>query len=590
MPFLYTGSKIKRMNTIMNKPNTQFDFQKYQAFPAVNLTRRQWPDNVIKQAPKWCSVDLRDGNQALVRPMSVEQKIIMFKLLVKIGFKEIEVGFPSASQPDYEFVRQLICDGLIPDDVTIAILTPAREKFIRRSFEALKGAKKALVHLYNSTSEIQRKQVFGLDKAGISKLAVDAAKIIKKCADDQNDTLWFFQYSPESFTGTELDYAVEICNAVNHIWQPGSDNPVIINLPATVEMSTPNIYADQIEWFSNHVDYRDSIIISVHTHNDRGCAIAAAEMAVLAGAQRVEGTLLGNGERTGNMDIIVMAMNLYSQGIDPQLDLSNIQDISQQLSQIIQLPVHPRHPYIGELVYTAFSGSHQDAINKCMKVYKYGDKWRVAYLPIDPSDIGRSFQEIIRINSQSGKGGVAYILEQAMSIQLPTWLQIEFGQIVQGEAEKASTELTSNQIVSLFHKHYLSPGKNWANSPWQLISYEFKQYAVEEEQLSVIIKQTTEQIQINGQGVGVLDAFVQALTKYFDLKINIVEYNEHAMQPGSDATAISFLCVDIEGKNYTGVAQHKDVISASLCALLNAVNQYFNPSDKVFPDAPDHRQ
>ena len=560
----------------MNQPNSRFNHQKYQAFPPVDLSQRQWPDKVISEAPQWCSVDLRDGNQALIEPLSVEQKMHLFRLLVELGFKEIEVGFPSASQSDYEFVRELINGGHIPEDVTIAVLTPARETFVRRSFQALSGVKQALVHLYNSTSKIQREQVFGLDKEGVTQIAVNAAKVIKQCADEQSETRWRFQYSPESFTATELDYAVEICNAVNEVWQPDAENPVVINLPSTVEMSMPNVYADQIEWFAQHIAHREAVIISVHTHNDRGCAVAAAEMAVLAGAQRVEGTLLGNGERTGNMDIITMAMNLYSQGIDPQLDLSNIQKLSRQVSELIQIPVHPRHPYIGDLVFTAFSGSHQDAINKCMKEYREGDKWEVAYLPIDPSDLGRSYQEVIRINSQSGKGGVAYILEQALSIQIPRWLQVEFSQVVQAYAEKTAHEVTADEIVTLFQNQYFRDGTGW-----QLMSYDINQQGVEQEQVSVRIMNSGQEFCINGQGVGVLDAFVQALEKYFDLEVNIVEYSEHAMQPGSDARAMSFVRLNIESQSFTGVAEHKDVISASLSALLNGMNHYLMKLSEV---------
>ncbi|MCW8929497.1 MAG: 2-isopropylmalate synthase [Gammaproteobacteria bacterium] len=560
----------------MSTITSHFNHKKYQAFKPVNLPQRQWPNKVLEQAPKWCSVDLRDGNQALIEPMSVGQKMTMFKLLLSVGFKEIEVGFPSASQADYDFVRELINGGHIPDDVTIAILTPARESFIQRSFQALKGVKKALVHLYNSTSKVQREQVFRQDKAGITKIAVDAAKVIKQCADGNPETQWRFQYSPESFTGTELDYAVEICNAVNDIWQPSVENPVILNLPSTVEMSMPNVYADQIEWFSQHIAHREAVIISVHAHNDRGCAIAAAEMACLAGAQRVEGTLLGNGERTGNMDIITMAMNLYSQGIDPQLDLSNIQKISRQISELIQMPVHPRHPYIGELVFTAFSGSHQDAINKCMKVYEEGDKWEVAYLPIDPTDLGRSYQEVIRINSQSGKGGVAYILEQALSIQIPRWLQVEFSQHVQSYAEKIGHEVSADEIVILFKDKCMNHmGDNSING-WQLMSYEINQQIDHQEKISAKIINAGQISQLAGQGVGALDAFVQALSDYFELQINIVEYNEHAMQSGSDARAMSFIRLEVEGVSYTGIAENNDVISASLNALLNGVNHYFS--------------
>ncbi len=561
----------------MSTHNSKFNHKKYQAFKPVNMSQRQWPNNTIQQAPQWCSVDLRDGNQALIEPLSVAQKMTLFKLLLEVGFKKIEVGFPSASQSDYDFVRELINGGHIPDDVTIAVLTPARESFIRRSFQALEGAQKALVHLYNSTSKVQREQVFRLDKAGIIKIAVDAAVIIKQCADEQPQTQWRFQYSPESFTGTELNYAVEICDEVNAVWQPTVDNPVILNLPSTVEMSMPNVYADQIEWFCRHINHRESVIISVHTHNDRGCAIAAAEMACLAGAQRVEGTLLGNGERTGNMDIITMAMNLYSQGIDPELELSNIQAVSQQVSNLIQIPIHPRHPYIGELVFTAFSGSHQDAINKCMKVYQEGDKWEVAYLPIDPSDLGRSYKEVIRINSQSGKGGVAYILEQALSIQIPRWLQVEFSQHIQSYAEKVSQEVTADKIVALFQEYYL----NNALMGWHLISYELIQKVALQEKIIVNIKTETEEYQLSGQGVGALDAFVHALEEHFNESINIVEYNEHAMQSGSDARAMSLVRLKVGRHSYTGIAEHKDVISASLSALLNGMNQYFSAQENV---------
>ena len=575
------------MDLMMKPANSRFNHRKYQPFPPVDLPRRQWPDNTINQAPTWCSVDLRDGNQALIDPMSVAQKMEMFHLLVSIGFKEIEVGFPAASQSDYDFVRELINGDHIPDDVTIAILTQARETLIKRSFEALSGAKKALIHFYNSTSKIQREQVFKLDKAGITDIAVQGARIIKQCADQQPETQWRFQYSPESFTGTELDYAVEICNAVNEVLQPTIDNPVILNLPSTVEMSTPNVYADQIEWFCHHIANREAVIVSVHTHNDRGCAVAAAEMAMLAGAQRVEGTLLGNGERTGNMDIITMAMNLYSQGIDPQLDLSDIQVISRKISQLIQIPIHPRQPYIGELVYTAFSGSHQDAINKCLKAYhkeQQGSEdipWQVAYLPIDPSDLGRSYQEVIRINSQSGKGGVAYILEQALSISIPRWMQIEFSQLVQQVAESNGREVNSEEIVSLFQQIYLLRPADHSGPDWQLSAYELTQKGDGREQINVSIKCTDQQKQLSGEGVGALDAFVHALEHYFSVPINIVEYSEHALKPGSDASAISFIRLNINGQFYAGVAEHNDVINASLSAVLNGVNQFCKEAERV---------
>ena len=391
-------------NIVMNTaPQSTFDYNKYQPFPVFEMPQRLWPEQRIEKAPRWCSEDLRDGNQALINPLSVEQKAEFFKLLVKIGFKEIVAGFPSASQPDFDFVRLLIEQALIPDDVTISVLTPARAIFIERSFEALKGAKQAIVHLYNSTSKVQREHVFKMDRQAVIRLAVNGAEIIRRRAGEQPETIWTFEYTPESFTATEPEYALEICNAVGTVWQPTVKRPVIFNLPSTVENTTANLYADRIEWFSSHIDNREGIILSVHTHNDRGCAVASAELALLAGAQRVEGTLLGNGERTGNADLMIMAMNLYSQGIDPELDFSAMDSIVETVSHFNQISLHPRHPYAGDLVFSAFSGSHQDAINKCLNVYQPGDSWNVAYLPIDPTDIGRDYQEVVRINSQSGK-------------------------------------------------------------------------------------------------------------------------------------------------------------------------------------------
>jgi len=553
----------------MKTVQSHFNYKKYKPFKPVNMDQRQWPDKVLQQAPQWCSVDLRDGNQALVHPLSVEQKMTLFKLLLEVGFKEIEVGFPSASQADYDFVRDLIEGHYIPDDVTIAILTPARETFIERSFQALNGAKQAIVHLYNSTSKIQREQVFNKDKAGITKIAVDAAKVVKKCAESQPETDWCFQYSPESFTATELDYAIEICNVVNDVWQPTAENPVILNLPSTVEMSMPNIYADQIEWFGKHIAYRDAIIISVHTHNDRGCAVAAAEMAVLAGAQRVEGTLLGNGERTGNMDIITMAMNCYSQGIDPQLDLANIQTIAQQVSDLIQIDIHPRHPYIGDLVFTAFSGSHQDAINKCIKNYRPGEPWEVAYLPIDPSDLGRSYKEVIRINSQSGKGGIAYIIEQAMATEIPRWLQIEFSHRVQQETEKTAAEIQPEELVALFNATYVN-----SEGLFQIENYTAGQNADGKEITEFVISHSGRQLNLQTHGVGILDCFVSALAEHFALAINIIEYNEQTLKPDNAARAIAFVQLDIEGHYCSAVAQHTDIVMASLNAILQAIESY----------------
>ena len=402
----------------------RFDCRKYKPFPQIDINNRTWPDQVIKKAPIWCSVDLRDGNQALIEPMSVTQKKRMFDLLVEVGFKEIEVGFPAASQPDFDFVRSLIEENKVPEDVTIQVLTQARPELIQRTFESLKGARKAILHLYNSTSIVQREKVFKTDKNGIVEIAVEGAKEVKRCADLQSETEWIFQYSPESFTGTEVDFAVEVCDSVNDIWKPTPENPSIVNLPSTVEMATPNIYADQVELFCRNIKNRDSVIVSLHTHNDRSCAVGAAELAVMGGAQRVEGTLLGNGERTGNMDIVVMAMNLYSQGIDPELDLHDMDRIVSVVRECTQIDVHPRQAYSGDLVFTAFSGSHQDAIKKCLDTYEEGSPWEIAYLPIDPRDIGRTYQDVIRVNSQSGKGGVAYVLANKFGFQLPRWLQI----------------------------------------------------------------------------------------------------------------------------------------------------------------------
>ncbi|MFZ2452718.1 MAG: 2-isopropylmalate synthase [Methylovulum miyakonense] len=539
-----------------------FNHRKYQPFQVIALPNRQWPNRQITQAPRWCSVDLRDGNQALVNPLSIAQKLEFFKLLVTIGFKEIEIGFPSASQTDFDFARLLIEGGLIPDDVTVSVLTPARPAFIARSFEALRGTKQALVHLYNSTSKLQRDKVFAMDKAGITALAVTGAKTILACAARQPDTQWRFEYSPESFNATELDYALEICEAVCDVWQPTPDCPVTINLPSTVEMATPNVYADQIEWFSTHIKRREAIILSVHTHNDRGCAVAAAELAVLAGAQRVEGTLLGNGERTGNLDITVMAMNLYSQGVGPGLDLSDLDRIARQVSGFIDIPIHPRHPYIGTLVFTAFSGSHQDAIKKCLNTYHDGDPWQVAYLPIDPRDVGRSYQEVIRVNSQSGKAGAAYLVEQALGLQLPRWLQEGFSRIVQRESETKGREITAPELVALFRRHYLE-----RPTAYRLLAFQVTPLY----QLSAQLQGPDGEIRINGQGGGVLAAFADALARQFGRTFDISDYHEHAIGQGSDAQAACYVRLRCDGSSKMGMACHRDMVSASLAAVLNSL-------------------
>ncbi len=441
---------------------------KYRSFAPIDLADRSWPNSVITAPPTWCSVDLRDGNQALIEPMDAARKRRMFDMLVKIGFKEIEVGFPAASQTDFDFVRELIEQELIPDDVVIQVLTQARPELIARTYDSLRGARRAIMHVYNSTSVAQRRVVFRTDRAGIIDIAVRGASVVREHALKQPDTDWTFEYSPESFTGTELDFAVEVCDAVNAVWEPTPQHKSILNLPATVEMATPNIYADQIEWFSRNIKNRDCSVLSVHPHNDRGTAVAAAEFAVMAGADRVEGTLFGNGERTGNVDIVTLALNLYSQGVDPKLDFSNINEAARCAEACNQLPIHPRHPYVGDLVFTAFSGSHQDAIKKGLAARTDADIWDVPYLPIDPSDLGRSYDSIIRVNSQSGKGGVAYLLERDYQLVMPRRLQIEFSQVVQAAADITGKELTSQEIWDLFSREYLAPRRPYVYRAHQL--------------------------------------------------------------------------------------------------------------------------
>ncbi|MDP2140635.1 MAG: 2-isopropylmalate synthase [Gammaproteobacteria bacterium] len=553
-----------------------FDHTKYKPFQPVAIPDRTWPNQVITKAPRWCSVDLRDGNQALIEPMSVSQKKAMFDLLVEVGFKEIEIGFPAASQPDFDFVRYLVEQNRIPDNVTVQVLTQARPELIQRTFESLKGVKKAILHLYNSTSTVQREKVFKLDKAGIVAIAVNGAKEVMRCAALAPETDWTFQYSPESFTGTEPDFAVEVCNAVSAVWQPTPQTPVIFNLPSTVEMATPNVYADQIEWFGRRINNRDSVIISLHTHNDRGCAVAAAELAVMAGAQRVEGTLLGNGERTGNMDIVVMAMNLYSQGIDPELDLSDMDKIVTVVKACTQIDVHPRQPYSGDLVFTAFSGSHQDAIKKCLDIYTEGETWEIAYLPIDPRDLGRTYQDVIRVNSQSGKGGVAYVLASKFGFQLPRWLQIEFSRIVQKRAEDTGQEIAPDTIWELFREHYLSDVH-----PVRLDSFSM-QRANENgrESFSAGIRCFDEYLSVNGEGDGVLDAFVVALKNATGIDFEIMEYGEHALGQGADAEAVTYIQLKSQSTRYTGVAISRDIVSSSLNALLRAASQLIAESQE----------
>jgi len=540
---------------------------KYRPFAPIDLSARTWPDKVLTTPPLWCSVDLRDGNQALIEPMDRVRKRRMFDLLVRTGFKEIEVGFPAASQTDFDFVRELIERNLIPDDVVIQVLTQARPELIERTYESLRGAKRAIVHLYNSTSTVQRRVVFGLDRPGIVNIAVQAARCVRDLAEQQPGTDWYFEYSPESFTGTELDFAVEICDAVNDVWQPTPERKVILNLPATVEMATPNIYADQIEWFGRHIAKRDSIVLSVHPHNDRGTAVAAAELAVMAGAERVEGTLFGNGERTGNVDIVTLALNLYSQGVHPGLDFSNINEAARCAEYCNQLPIHPRHPYVGDLVFTAFSGSHQDAIKKGFGARRDGDIWEVPYLPIDPRDLGRTYESVIRVNSQSGKGGIAYLLERDYGLTMPRRLQIEFSQVVQAVTDATGKELSSEQIWSLFEREYLGENGAYVYSAHQLSPLREHQNI---ERLTLKLKCNGQGALLHGEGNGPIDAIVDALGLRFD----VLSYEEHSMGSGSDARAVAFVEITTPARaTLFGVGLHENIVTASLMAILSAVNR-----------------
>jgi len=545
-----------------------FDHTKYHAIPSVPMPNRQWPNRSINKAPIWASVDLRDGNQALLEPMNVNQKQKLWALLLKLGFKNIEIGFPSASKPDYDFVRWLIDENKIPDDVTVQALVQAREELIVKTFEALKGVKQAIVHVYNSTSTVQRERVFRMDKDSIKNIACTGASLLKREAQHYPETDWIFEYSPESFTGTEMDYAVEVCNAVIDIWQPSIDKPCIINLPSTVESTSSNIFADQVEYFSNTINKRDSIILSVHTHNDRGCAVAASELALLAGADRVEGCLLGNGERTGNLDIITMAMNLYSQGIDPELDISNPDEIISVVTECTKIPVHPRHPWVGEMVYTAFSGSHQDAIRKCLQSQSNDEHWQVASLPINPEALGRDYQAVIRVNSQSGKGGVAFVMERDYGIVLPRWIQVELAQLVQLESEHHSGEINSKTIYSIFSNNFIVD-----TNPYCLQSYQIKRINNQDE-IEFVLSENNTRVTIEGSGEGAISAVINACKSYFGLQISVTDYSEHAIGEGTDVQAISFISMNINGQRMSGVAQDIDTISASMKAIVSALNRY----------------
>ena len=551
-------------------------FARYRPFQPVRLTDRTWPDKVITQAPRWCAVDLRDGNQALIDPMDGARKLKMFELLVRMGYKEIEVGFPAASQTDFDFVRQIIDEGRIPDDVVIQVLTQARPELIQRTFEALEGAEQAIVHLYNSTSTLQRRVVFGQDKDGITAIAVEGAELCKKLA-AETDTEIFFEYSPESFTGTELEYAVEVCNAVNEVWRPTPERKVIINLPATVEMATPNVYADQIEWMNRHLERRDSIVLSLHPHNDRGTAVAAAELGYLAGADRIEGCLFGNGERTGNVCLVTLGLNLFTQGVDPEIDFSDIDDIRRTVEYCNQLPVHERHPYGGDLVYTAFSGSHQDAIKKGFDHLERDAAaagtpveeftWQVPYLPIDPKDVGRSYEAVIRVNSQSGKGGVAYIMKTEHSLDLPRKLQIDFSRVVQERTDGEGGEVTAEEMWQIFEREYLSGGPRVG-----LLAHRTSSRVDEKDLIDCDVRVDGEIREIQGVGNGPISAFVDALATV-GVEVKVMDYHEHAMSSGGDAKAAAYVECQVDGETLWGAGVDANIVTASLKAVLSAVNR-----------------
>jgi 2-isopropylmalate synthase len=542
-------------------------YWKYRPYPTVDLPDRTWPNRVIDRAPIWCSTDLRDGNQALVKPMDSTRKQRMFDLLVLLGVKEIEVGFPSASQTDFEFVRRLIEEDLIPEDTTIAVLTQARPELIERTYEAIDGARRAIVHLYNSTSATQRRVVFRLGKAGIVDLAVRATALCKDLAEQPRADI-VFEYSPESFHGTELDFALEICEAVMDVWQPTPEARMIVNLPTTVEAFPPNVYADRIEWFQRNVSKRDSIIVSVHPHNDRGTAVATAELGLMAGADRVEGTLFGNGERTGNVDLITIALNLLTQGVDPQLDLSQLDQAKAIVEECNELPIHPRHPWVGELVYTAFSGSHQDAIKKGMHAQQResSEVWDVPYLPIDPADLGRSYEAIIRVNSQSGKGGVAYLMETEHHLELPRGLQVDFAQKVQAITDLRGGELTADELLEAFHEHYLA-----FTGPYRIESYTHS--SAETDRILAEVACGGETLEVSGTGNGPIDALVDAFDRSFGIAVRIRNYHEHAMAAAADATAAAYIEADIDSDLVWGVGLHPSIVTASLRAVINAVNR-----------------
>jgi len=539
---------------------------KYRPFPAVDLADRQWPGRSITRPPIWMSTDLRDGNQALIEPMSPEKKLRFFEMLVKVGLKEIEVGFPSASQTDFDFVRMLVEENRIPDDVTIIVLTQAREELIRRTVESAVGAKRAIVHVYNSVAPVFRRVVFNMERDEIVQIAVKGTQLIKELVAQHPETQWGLEYSPESFSTTELDFSKQIVDAVSAVWQPTPSNKMIVNLPSTVEAATPNVYADQIEWMCRHLERRESLVISVHPHNDRGTAVAAAELAVMAGADRVEGCLFGNGERTGNVDLVTLAMNLYTQGVDPGLDFSDIDAVRQLVEDCNQLPVHPRHPYAGDLVFTAFSGSHQDAIKKGFAQQKADAIWEVPYLPIDPADLGRSYDAVIRVNSQSGKGGMAYLLEQEYGLQLPRRLQIEFSRAVQRVADESGREIAASDLHALFAREYLEQ-----DAPYHYIGHRMSEASGEDVQLEVNVARHHAPQAFKGTGNGPIDAFVNAL----GLEIRLMDYHEHAIGSGADAKAACYVELRVgNGPTLFGVGIDSNIVTASFKSVLSAVNRH----------------
>ena len=546
-------------------------FHKYRAFEPIDLPDRQWPSKVIDKAPRWCSVDLRDGNQALIDPMNVDEKLRFWDLLLEVGFSEIEVGFPSASQPDFDFIRKLIDENRIPEDVTVQVLCQARKELIDRTVEALEGAPNAIFHLYNSTSSLQRRVVFDMDRAGIKDLAVTATQIVKEGLRDFSSNVTL-EYSPESFTGTELDFAVEVCTDVARVWGATPEDPIIINLPATVEMATPNVYADQIEWFIRNFEYRESAIISLHTHNDRGTGVAATELAIMAGADRVEGCLFGNGERTGNCDLVTVAMNLFSQGVDPTLDLRSMPEIREIVESINKIPVHERHPYAGDLVFTAFSGSHQDAIKKGMSKVEE-DRWEVPYLPIDPADVGSSYKEAIRVNSQSGKGGVGFLLEEHYGISLPRELLVEFATMVQQLTEQLDREVKTDEIYDSLIANYIVE-----SGPYKLVDYDLLSGKDQGQRCVARVEISNNLVTIDGEGSGPIEAFVNAMADTLNEPIVVLDYREHSLGTGTDAQAICVLAIEdnVNKKRFYGIGLSRNTITASLTAIVSALNRRWN--------------